>query len=258
MAARASGFRPSNATSRGAYTTGKDTIKERVYDLRDSTPSTATQNQGHPRKSWHKYGEILFRTFGLQFFNNFTPWRQDVEFPKTAIEKNRWMVLIRCLIHIPPLAGCVTLLALMFTTIVVEQNSAFSILQFAAKLLEILMQASIAAILLSHVRYEITQNGCIPFGSLFAPSQISSIGYIWSAEMFGTFKSTGMGWVRKSALILHTVFAIVLAAVVGPSSAILMLPHPIQPLFGQCTVTLPTTLDILHPSRLSLNSPGKA
>ena len=73
------------------------------------------------------------------------------------------MVLIRCLIHVPPLAGCVTLLALTFTTIVVEQNSAFSILQFAAKLHEILMQASIAAILLSHVRYEITQDGCIPF-----------------------------------------------------------------------------------------------
>jgi hypothetical protein len=120
------------------------------------------------------------------------------------------------------------------------------------------MQASIAAILLYHVRYEITQNGRVPFGSLFAPAQISSIGYLWSPEMAGTIKSKGMGWFRKFALVLHILFAILLAAAGGPSSAILMIPRPIHPLFGQCTVSLPTTVDTLYPSRLSMQTPGRA
>lgn len=256
-AALTSGFQPSSTSSRGAYSAGKETSNERLYDLRGSSLSASTKPAGTFRQRWHRYVQVFFRSNSLQFFN-FLQWRGDVEPPKIAIEKSRWTVLVRSLLHLPPLAGCAVLLILTSTTTIVQPNSTFSSLQFAAKLHEVLMQASIAAILLSHVRYEITQTGRVPFGSLFAPAQISSIGFIWSPEMIGTIQSKGIGWLRKFALVLHILFAIMLAAAVGPSSAILMIPRPIYPLFGQCTVTLPTTVDALYPSHLTLQTPGRA
>lgn len=66
------------------------------------------------------------------------------------------------------------------------------------------------------------------------------------------------GLVEKLALVLHIIFAIILAAAVGPSSTILMIPRPIFPMLGQCTVTLATTVDTPYPSRLSLETPGRS
>ncbi|KAK0115657.1 hypothetical protein ONS95_000073 [Cadophora gregata] len=241
-----------------SYSAGKETSHEGVYDLKTSNTRTTPNPGDRYKRGWYKYGEAFFRSIGLQAVNSCMPWRHSEEYPKVAIERNRWKVVIRSLVHIPPIAGCVSLLVLAGMTTIVEPNSAFQVLQFAAKFHEILMQASIATILLSHIRYEITQGGRVPFGSLFAAAQISSIAFIWSPEMLGTMKSKGMIWIRRLVLVLHIVFAILLAASVGPSSAILMIPRPIFPKFGECTGTLPTAVENLYPSRMSLETPGRA
>lgn len=159
----------SSTTSKGLYSAGKETSDEGVYDLHDPNLRIATKMQGNYKQRWYRYGEACFRSIGLQSFNSFMPWRRYEEFPKIAVEQNRWTVLIRSLLHIPPLAGCVVLLILSGMTTIVQPNSAFSILQFAAKAHETLMQASIAAILLSHVRYEITQHGWFPSDRCLLP-----------------------------------------------------------------------------------------
>ncbi|KAH9203846.1 hypothetical protein DL95DRAFT_472025 [Leptodontidium sp. 2 PMI_412] len=233
-------------------------MHEGVCGLHDSSTAIKQTPEDRYKRTWYKYGEALFRSIGLQAFNTWLPWGRNSEFPKIAIEQNRWKVVIRSLVHILPVAACISLLVLASKTTIVGPNSAFSALQFAAKFHEILMQASIATILLSHIRYEITKDGRVPFGSLFAAAQISSIGFIWSPEMMGTMKSNGMVWTRRLLLVAHVLFAILLAASVGPSSAILMLPRPIHPLFGKCTATLPTAVENLYPSRLSLETPGIA
>lgn len=61
----------------------------------------------------------------------------------------------------------------------VGQNAAkLNAIQFASKLHELIMHASIASIILSIVRYELRDGKVLPFGAMFAGFQFKEINFL--------------------------------------------------------------------------------
>lgn len=169
---------------------------------------------------------VFWRSVGLQLANQWTPWRRGTEKPKVVIYKDRWIALSHCILHIPPLAGAMTLIALNASHYYIGGPIFYgnASLQFVAKIHEVWMQASLSIVLLSFVRAHLLGSGA-PFGILFAPSGVSNVSYLWSLEYWSSVTSGSLrGW-RRVVLIVVVTVTIILAALVGPSSAVAMIPR---------------------------------
>ena len=152
---------------------------------------------------------------------------------KIAIDSCRWKALLRSIVHLLPVLVTVFVLGLSGLNVYwsdlgpAHQNMILQAWQFAAKGHEILIVASLSAIVLHRIRYELCASEGVPLGFLTAGYQLSSISYLWSTEFWGgilTKPPSGLAswWPPLSILIA---FAVSLAAVAGPSSAIAMIPR---------------------------------
>ena len=106
-----------------------------------------------------------------------------------------------------------------------NQNSILNTFQFAAKFHELLVGASLSAILVHRIRYDLNNSRGVPLGFLTSGYQVSSLGYLVSREFWGAVTTPSRrksnSWLPLSVLVT-IVFG--LYSVVGPSSAIAMLP----------------------------------
>ena len=186
--------------------------------------------------SWESFkgsSEVLFRALGLNLIlvglrslRRLAVGRGLEEPTKVAIRKSRRTALLRALIHIIPLSVALWEITFNWNTYYVGskvQNQA--LYQFGAKIHEMTAQASIAAIVFSYVRYELSLGQGLPFGALFLGLQVSQASYLWSTEFWGSIYSTNILFKRKIGMAVIIVIAILLAATVGPSSAILLIPR---------------------------------
>lgn len=145
---------------------------------------------------------------------------------KTAISRNRITALLRALIHVIPVGVALWEITLNFYTYYVGSviyNLVYY--QFAAKAHEIMIQASLAAIVFSYVRHEMVLGKGLPFGALFSGLQINQISYLWSMEFWGSVASKHLRIWRKMAMVSLISTCFILAAAAGPSSAILLIPR---------------------------------
>ncbi|KAL9111632.1 MAG: hypothetical protein Q9227_003905 [Pyrenula ochraceoflavens] len=112
-------------------------------------------------------------------------------------------------------------------------------IQFAAKLLETMLQASLAAIFLGYVRrHVLMSSSALPLGGLLGPYRIRDISFLWSLEFWGALTASHYQTFYKIVLAF-TIFAMIsLAALVGPSCAVLMLPRLISYPINQDLVIL--------------------
>jgi len=97
------------------------------------------------------------------------------EKPKIAIHKSRRDAAIRCLVHLIPLAGVLSLIALNLSSYWISAtfpSGRLAALQFAAKFHEIAMVSSLTATMLSYIRFELTSDSGMPFGAAFAGFQV--------------------------------------------------------------------------------------
>ena len=97
--------------------------------------------------------------------------------------------------------------------------------QIGAKALEIMIQASLAAIVLGYVRHELVLGKGLPFGILFSSLQVNQISYLWSMEFWGSIGSKSLSMYRKTFLLVFLLLVFVVAAGVGPSTAVLLIPR---------------------------------
>ena len=186
-----------------------------IRRMQPPSPST-------PRALFSKIEDVLplsVRSTGLVQSNH--------ERPKIALRKSRWRAGIRCLVHALPLAAAVILLYLNLSNYYV--GSTFSqesqtALQFAAKLHEVLMVASITTVALSYLYWELSSTG-IPFGLAFAGLEVTKLSYLFSSEFLGSIQSRQFSFWHKARLILTITFTTALVATVGPSSAATMIPR---------------------------------
>jgi hypothetical protein len=175
----------------------------------------------------HRFQSAL-RSMKLALLSHFLITRSGKEKPKIALHQSRRMVLLHSLLHTPPLIGAVVLIALNLGNYCDSYTAYDSTgLQFVSKFHELLMQASIGAMLLDFIRSQ-NFDSHLPLGFLFAPTQVSTVSYLWSLDYWSALTAPGIS--RKSRLVtgLLAFLALALAALVGPSSAVAMIPRHIS------------------------------
>ena len=223
----------------------------------DKLPVVAEESSSFQKHLFFKlarYIRVIIRCLRLQIFAQATRWKRPSERPKVAVYQNRRVALIYSIVHIVPMSAAITFIALNIATFYCGPVSTTTLtaLQFAAKTLEITIQASITAILLSIIRSELLGPTSLPLGSLMAPFHTTRVSYLWSLELWGTITSRDHGGWRRLLLALAMIAAVILTAVVGPSSAVLVIPRPIEyPV--RHLLTLLDPVDTILPSKVVLN-----
>ena len=215
-------------------------------------------SRGH-RRSFKSVVETLLRTLGLYLIAS---GLRDVkrlavgkgfdEQTKVAIRKSRKVALLRALIHLIPFAVALWEITINWNTYYLGSaplNQA--VYQFGAKFHEITAQASIAAVVFSYVRHEMSLGQGLPFGALFSGLQVSQLSYLWSMEFWGSICSKHLPIRRRIGMAVVITLAFVLAAAVGPSSAILLIPRLDYWPAGSTDIWLNITAQVLWPNRFA-------
>lgn len=135
------------------------------------------------------------------------------------------------MVHLLPVSINFTLLGLYLRRVSwtppLPTTNVLNALQFAAKVHETLMVASLVTILLHHIRYRLLSPGQqrLPLGMITSPFRLLDITYLCSREFLATVrKPGGLRPLEIITIIIH-VFLFALTAVLGPASAISMLPR---------------------------------
>jgi hypothetical protein len=155
-----------------------------------------------------------------------------------------------------PLGGAITLIVLNIQTRFFGTDDRWSnLLQFVAKLHEILMQISIATAMLAYSQHLLTQATCaVPFGAIFSAYHTTQVGYLLSPLFRGSLTAPGFPTVLKMSFVLFVPASILLASVVGPASAIAMLPRLVNFTVPDYELGLDHTFNDLFP--MALAQPG--
>ncbi|MCJ1428719.1 hypothetical protein MMC29_006630 [Sticta canariensis] len=161
---------------------------------------------------------ILVTAFQGFFTNNF------LEPEKVAIRQSRVTSLLRALIHLLPLGIATFEITLNWKGHFVGRHfDKQNYLQFAAKAHEIFIQASIATIILSYTRYQISVGKGMPFGAVLGALQFLQVSYLWSAELWSAIISHNFHLKKKLCFTILIIISVTVAATAGPSSANLMI-----------------------------------
>lgn len=175
--------------------------------------------------------------------------------------KHRGHAVWHCAIHVAPVTAAFVLLVLNCKQYYIggelsgatgEDTEKLGGLQFAAKLHELLILASLGTIIFTYIRRELVLGAGIPFGALFVGFQIDSISLLWSPEFLGTiYHKWQAPRSRKIILISIIVVCTLLGVSVGPSSANLMKPRLDFWPAGGTSYWINTTSSDLSPELLS-------
>ena len=240
-----------------------------VKDVHPDTIELLEEHQKAPKWSnrRRKFAEnvsALLHVVGLSIL--YTPlarifgWEHEREEKKIVIDKNRPVAIVRCLIHIVPVAAALGLVALNASNYYIggelsgptgQDFEKLAALQFAAKLHELLMLASLGAVLVTCIRRELAFGQGLPFGAVFSGLQFRDVSFLWSPEMWGTIYQE---WERRSTkwfVISLMVVCTLLGVSVGPSTANLMKPRLDDWPAGGTSFWINSTQDTLFPLTLS-------
>ncbi|KAL8948895.1 MAG: hypothetical protein Q9222_004953 [Ikaeria aurantiellina] len=175
---------------------------------------------------------------------------------KVAISQNRIVALLRSMIHSAPVAVALLEIILNWNTYYIGKSTydqAFY--QFVAKTHEVLIQASLSAILFSYIRAQLALGEGLPFGSLFTGLSVSRVSLLWSMEFWGSCQSTSLQVRRKIALLGLISLCIFLATACGPSSAVLLVPrHEFWPA-GRTNIWINGSKEDIWPTQVSPDNP---
>lgn len=202
---------------------------EPVRFIMSSNPSVPkpTQQQPRLRISWSTRLQACCKFFKVQILNGLSPWTVKVEPSKIAIQHDYTISLLHGLSHLIPLGVCLAFSIVNATGLFLGDvsSSVRTALQFPSKFVEVLIQTSLGVMLLSFVRYHLFQSQSVPFGTLLAPASISNLAYCWSIDLWGASTTKRPLRLTQHLLLISIPVLIALAAVVGPSTAILIIPR---------------------------------
>ena len=128
-----------------------------------------------------------------------------------------------------------------------------ALLQLAAKIQELLIIASLTALVTHYLRKEMLSGQGVPLGMIGGGFLFSSLRYFWSPDFWGSLKAQACARYRLSSLL--TVSGL-LAATVGPSAAILLIPRIRDWNAGGASVFILGTTNDLWPTSLSASDVG--
>lgn len=154
--------------------------------------------------------------------------------PRAATaHRERWLNVLYCLPHMVPLAVTITILILNARGVYWQdlgrpnQNTILQALQYAAKGHELTMAASLTAIIVHQIQYDLSSPKGVSLGFLTAGFRLSDPLFVCTREFLGGAMARvhAEGISRFSALTYLLVLGVTLTLVVGPSSAIAMIPR---------------------------------
>jgi hypothetical protein len=211
----------------------------KVKTLYINRSTTEFEPQGNFERTWTRpttekwtrhssYIQVFLRIFWLQVFEELFKWRNSMEKPKVAIYKDRRVALVRSVIHLVPIVITLIMLSLVFKGTIVPSYTTYhsTILQFVAKLVEVLIQTSLADVYLGVIRNKVLKGDWrLPLGSFFGPIHTTNISYLWSLDFWAQLKSDYQPWRQRLFLFLFSFCIIFVAILSGPSSAVLIIPR---------------------------------
>lgn len=197
-----------------------------------------------------------FRINGLLQILN--PWKPHREAPKIALHKGRSFAIIYFLSVLIPLVAAIALIVInaRTTPLGYVSPSTVSALQFVAKLLDIMMQVTLTTLALHLVRHRLLGPDPLPFGAVLAPYRVADVSYLWSLDLWGSISSPTLQGAYKIFFCITVPLIILLAAVTGPSSAILVIPRRIQYINNEQLVLFNQS-STMFPSVMRLDEQGK-
>ena len=143
------------------------------------------------------------------------------------------VILLHCLLHMIPLSVTVAIFTLNILGIYWQdlgrpsQNTILQALQYAAKAHELTITASLTAIAVHRLQHRLDSPKGVPLGFLTAGFQLSDPFFICRKEFLGGARArvqSGVEW-RSSTLTYLLILGFALTSVVGPSSAVAMIPR---------------------------------
>src|ERR1700761_7334603 len=143
---------------------------------------------------------------------------------KVVLEKPWKRFLDSCLLHSLPLAICIGLIWLdrrQYFWFEGERPITMNSLQFAAKVLELLILGSLSAMVLHHARRHLIGANGLPIGLLSASYRVTDVLLVTESAFWSSLFRNGT-W----RLGLFILFIALFSVVVGPSAAIAFLPTP--------------------------------
>lgn len=158
---------------------------------------------------------------------------QQIEPRAATAHRERWLNVLYCLPHMVPLAATMTILILNARGVYWQdlgrpnQNTILQALQYAAKGHELTMAASLTAIIVHQIQYDLSSPKGVSLGFLTAGFRLSDPLFVCTREFIGGAMARvhAEGMSRFSALTYLLVLGVTLTLVVGPSSAIAMIPR---------------------------------
>ncbi|EGE02541.1 hypothetical protein TEQG_01575 [Trichophyton equinum CBS 127.97] len=149
------------------------------------------------------------------------------ESPKVVLGRSRTRAVQHFLLfHIIPISGALGLIVLNVTTKFYTGDPAWiPLLQFVAKVHESLIVLSIVVAMLTYLQYLLIHRRAVPFGSIFFAHQMAHMVYLVSPEFWATLTAPEFSLLMKVVFAIAVIFSVLLASVVGPSSAIAMQPR---------------------------------
>ncbi|KAK5657598.1 hypothetical protein OQA88_3177 [Cercophora sp. LCS_1] len=190
-------------------------------------------------------------------------WDPPEEEEKVAMNKNRGTALFRGIIHLIPVAGCLVLIYLNASSYYVGGELAgwqdqdfqkLAALQFAAKIHELFMLASLGLIIVTRIRRELIFGEGLPFGAIFVPSGFTNISFLWSQAFGGICFQDWQRSSRKVFSIIMIIICSILGLAVGPSSATLIRPQLAEWLGGGTPFWINATHDQLFPAVIAASA----
>lgn len=215
------------------------TEKPRSKRFRKHFPNIIPKSVRKQTRGWSPYCRTLVNTWGQHWVYEvpscLRKGKQPLHEPqKVAINSNRLHAFLSCTIHFIPVLASLTLFVLNMRAMYVggeligangEDEQKLGALSFVAKLHELMMQASLAAIILTQIRNNVISSDGVPFGAMFSALSFVNVTYLWARDFRGVMTATWSHRRKKWRFIALVFISTLLAVAVGPSSSNLMKPR---------------------------------
>jgi len=130
-----------------------------------------------------------------------------------------------------------------------------ALIQVAAKLQEMLIVASLAALVMQVIRDEMMHGDGVPLGLIGGGFQFASLSYFWSPEFWGSI-GPGTRFKRRCRLWGLLSLTGLIAAFASPSTAVLLIPRIQEWDAGGSEFYLPNPPAEIWPDKLTFDSDG--
>ncbi|MCJ1353162.1 MAG: hypothetical protein MMC33_003147 [Icmadophila ericetorum] len=186
------------------------------------------------------------------------------ESPKPVVQTSPGVVLSGPAVHILLILASIAIIAINLKNIycgrtltgsILDPAINIALLQVNAKIFELLVIASLTTIVAHRIRQEMLYGEGVPLGLVGGAFLFSSLSYFWSPDFCGSFqhRSSQRRKVRLYGTIILCGF---LAASVGPSAAVLLIPRDQPFSAGGAAVYIRGSVEEVWPKQMDFSTSG--